>query len=196
MTSDSHQSIIIFISLTFFCAIYNEYLKCKSAKTLPTKFTDIKSIQLNSLIIFWSNRVYSLHFKNSYLSIVVRKLDFCLCENKGADQLPSNCETDQHRCFRYMDSTISLFLNPKFQASSHLLCLYSSVCVEPGRKPRRPVFLHRSSFYLGKYWHLHYPHILSCIVKSVSWILDQLPLKRDCHGTKNYSYRYFYIYLF
>ena len=26
------------------------------------------------------------------------------------------------------------FLNPKFHASSHLLCLNSSVCVRPGRK--------------------------------------------------------------
>ena len=32
------------------------------------------------------------------------------------------------------------FLNPKFQASSHLLWLHSLVCVGPGRKPRRPVF--------------------------------------------------------
>ena len=31
----------------------------------------------------------------------------CLCENKGADQLHSNCEADQRLCFRYMDSTIS-----------------------------------------------------------------------------------------
>ena len=30
------------------------------------------------------------------------------------------------------------FLNPKFTASSHLLC-YSRLCVGPGRKPRRPV---------------------------------------------------------
>ena len=29
------------------------------------------------------------------------------------------------------------FLNPKFQASSHLLWLYRPVCVGPGRKPRR-----------------------------------------------------------
>ena len=28
------------------------------------------------------------------------------------------------------------FLNPKFQVSSHLLCLYSLVCVGPVRKPR------------------------------------------------------------
>ena len=32
------------------------------------------------------------------------------------------------------------FLNTKFQVSSHLLWLYSPVCVGPGRKPRRPVF--------------------------------------------------------
>ena len=32
------------------------------------------------------------------------------------------------------------YLNPKFQASGHLLWLYNPVCVGPGRKPRRPVF--------------------------------------------------------
>ena len=32
------------------------------------------------------------------------------------------------------------FINPKFQASSHLLLPYSLVCVGPGRKPRRLVF--------------------------------------------------------
>ena len=40
----------------------------------------------------------------------VRKLDFCLCENKGADQLCSNCTADQRLCFRYTDSTILLLL--------------------------------------------------------------------------------------
>ena len=38
------------------------------------------------------------------------------------------------------------FLNPKFQASSHLLWLYSPVCVGPGRKPRRQVFSQRGSY--------------------------------------------------
>ena len=37
------------------------------------------------------------------------------------------------------------YLNPKFQAYSHLLWLYSPVCVGPGRKPRRPVFSERGS---------------------------------------------------
>ena len=40
------------------------------------------------------------------------------------------------------------YLNPKFQASNHLLCLYSPVCVGPGRKPRRPVFSQRGSYNL------------------------------------------------
>ena len=30
------------------------------------------------------------------------------------------------------------YLNPKFQASIHLLWLYSPVCIGPGQKPRRP----------------------------------------------------------
>ena len=30
---------------------------------------------------------------------------FCICENKGADQLCSNCTADQRLCFCYIDST-------------------------------------------------------------------------------------------
>ena len=52
------------------------------------------------------------------LSRIVRKPDFCLCENKGADQLRSNCEADQRLCFRHSDSTISLL--PKSEISSFL----------------------------------------------------------------------------
>ena len=61
------------------------------------------------------------------------KPTICLGENKGADQLRSNCEADQRLCFRYSDSTVPLL--SKFPVSSHLLCLYSPVCVGPVRKP-------------------------------------------------------------
>ena len=44
----------------------------------------------------------------AYLSRVMRKPTFCICENKDADQLSSNREADQRLCFRYIDSTISL----------------------------------------------------------------------------------------
>ena len=74
----------------------------------------------------------------------MRKSAFCICENKDADQLHSNGEADQHLCFRYIDSTIPLLL--KAEISSHLLWLYSSVCVGPDRKPRRPVFSQRGSY--------------------------------------------------
>ena len=53
--------------------------------------------------IFGNN--HSKHDKqpknNSFfiLSRIVRKPDFCICENKGADQLRSYCEADQHLCF-------------------------------------------------------------------------------------------------
>ena len=33
------------------------------------------------------------------MSCVMRKLDFCLCENKDADQLYVNRTADQHLCF-------------------------------------------------------------------------------------------------
>ena len=44
----------------------------------------------------------------SYMSLVMRKSAFCICENKDADQLRGNREADQRLCFRYMDSTIPL----------------------------------------------------------------------------------------
>ena len=43
----------------------------------------------------------------SYIgALFLRKPDFCICENKDADQLCSNCTADQRICFRYMDKTI------------------------------------------------------------------------------------------
>ena len=56
----------------------------------------------------------------------MRKPDFCICENKAADQLCGNRKTDQRLCFRYMDSTIPLL--PKSEISS----LYPSVISQPG----------------------------------------------------------------
>ena len=50
------------------------------------------------------------------MSIVMRKPDFCICENKNADQLRGDREADQRLCFPYTDSTIPLF--PKFEISS------------------------------------------------------------------------------
>ena len=93
-------------------------------------------------------REKNVAINKDYLSLVMRKPDFCICENKDADKLHGHPEADQRLCFRYKDTTIQslYFLNPKFQASSHLLWLYSPVCVGPGWKPRSLVFSQRGSF--------------------------------------------------
>ena len=65
----------------------------------------------------------------------MRKTTICICENKGTDQLCSNCEADQCLCFRYMDSTIPLLSKSKISILYHLLCLYRPVCVRTVRKP-------------------------------------------------------------
>ena len=44
----------------------------------------------------------------NHMSRVMRKPDFCLYENKDADQLRGDREADHRLCFRYTDSTISL----------------------------------------------------------------------------------------
>ena len=52
---------------------------------------------------------------------------------EDTDQLCGNYSADLHLCFSYIDM--------KFEASSHLLLLYSLVYARHGRKPRRQVFL-------------------------------------------------------
>ena len=57
------------------------------------------------------------------------KPTICMGENKGADQLI--------RAFVFATRIVQFlyFLNPKFQASNLLLCLYIPVCVGPVRNP-------------------------------------------------------------
>ena len=70
----------------------------------------------------------SHHF---YMSLVVRKPDFCICEIKDADQLHGNRKADQRLSFRYTDSTIPLL--PKSDISSLYL---SSVAVQWSETPK------------------------------------------------------------
>ena len=68
------------------------------------------------------------------------KPTICKCESKGPDQLRGNHEADQRLCFRFVFAASIVqslyFLNPKFQASSHVQWLHSPVCVGPGQKPQ------------------------------------------------------------
>ena len=68
------------------------------------------------------------------------------------------------------------FLDPLYQASSHLLWLYSPVCVGPGRKPRKPVFSKRGSFDNVETLHkgLDIEHLPSFCVKNKKFKTSEL----------------------
>ena len=52
----------------------------------------------------------------------MRKPDFCMCENKGTDQLCGDPAADQCLCFHYIDSAILLL--PFYEISSLLVFLH------------------------------------------------------------------------
>ena len=85
------------------------------------------------------------------------------------------------------------FPYPKFQVSSHLLYLYSSICVRPGRKSRRPVFSHCGSFNLLPLpsqvctvpLSLHAPHDMSHLVgKPTMWFPNRSDTNRPVQAQK------------
>ena len=74
------------------------------------------------------------------------KPTICIGENKGADQLRSNCEADQRFSFRYTYSTIPLLSKSKISSFQP-----SSVTVQPGlcrtwSEPKLLVFSRTGSF--------------------------------------------------
>ena len=64
--------------------------------------------------------IFSSFFRNQqniqHMSRLVRKPTICICKNKGADQLHSNCEADQRLCFRYTDSTLPFLLKSEISS--------------------------------------------------------------------------------
>ena len=54
----------------------------------------------------------------------MRKPDFCICENKDADQLRGYPKADQHLCFRYIDKYFIL-LSPVQYKLRHDNCTHS-----------------------------------------------------------------------
>ena len=101
----------------------------------------------------------------------MRKPVFCICENKDADQLISAF------VFAIRIVQFLFYLSLKFQASSHLLWLYSLVCVGPGRKPRRPVFSERGSYIWGSalHWRVQFE------------VLQQLTVLRSGQSYRHYE---------
>ena len=90
----------------------------------------------------------------------MRKTDFCLCENKGADQLRSNCEADQRLCFCYTDSAISLLLKSEISRSyPSSLTVQIGMCQTWSETPKTG-FLMSGLICADQ---LPFPHSLSCV---------------------------------
>ena len=102
------------------------------------------------------------------MSRVVRKWAFAYAKTKTQISFAVTAKLISAFVFATRRVQFLFYLNLKFQASSHLLWLYSPVCVGPGRKPRRPVFSQRGSYIhdptCSKVFHLHCKHTVLIFV--------------------------------
>ena len=94
------------------------------------------------------------------------KQPFCIGENKGADQLRGYREVTAKLICAFVFATqivqFLLYLTPGIQASSLLLCLYSSVCVGPVGKP------HCWLSHEAAHWNTYLSIKTSCMLHDVS----------------------------
>ena len=117
---------------------------------------------------FWIYKVEGLYYLCSENKDANQRLCFHVCKNQVFSAYIKWTSLWENRLFAYAKTktqisfavTVKLisvfvfatrivqslyFLNPKFQASNHLMWLYSPACIGSGRKPRRPVFSERGS---------------------------------------------------
>ena len=77
----------------------------------------------------------------------MRKPDFCLGEDKGTEQLCSNCEADQRLCFRYTDSMILLLSKFKISGLWPSETVHAGLCLTWSEIPK-PSFLASRRIYV------------------------------------------------
>ena len=58
---------------------------------------------------------FSHNATQCHMSGVMRKPAFCICENKGTEQLYSNCAADQRLCLRYLIVKYLYSIIPNFK---------------------------------------------------------------------------------
>ena len=71
-----------------------------------------------------TNKFKNIKGQMSNMHHIMRKPAFCICENKGADQLCSNCAA--HQRLRFCCIALPLLFKPLA-----IFCDYSLVCVGP-----------------------------------------------------------------
>ena len=83
------------------------------------------------------------------MSRVMRKPDFCICENKDADQLRGDREADQRLCFRYTDSTIPLLSESGVSSLwSYSVIVQSGLCQAWSETPKTGFLTTRHHIFL------------------------------------------------
>ena len=80
-----------------------------------------------------------------------KKQIFCLCENKGADQLRSNCEADQRLCFRFSDSTIPVLSKSKISSFKAAPVTVQAYLCQTWLETKLLVFLRTGSYVIACY---------------------------------------------
>ena len=103
------------VTMHLICAFVFAYTKIRfSNEAAHTLYSEMKD--LTQFVISFHFEVY-IQSKGKPIAVtdlvenvlfLMRKPDFCICQNKDADQLRSNCAADQRLCFRYTNSTIPL----------------------------------------------------------------------------------------
>ena len=98
----------------------------------------------------------------------MRKPAFCKCESKGAEQY--NRAADQLICFRFIYCKITLLpINPKFQASRHILWLQRPVCVGLFMNPGDRVYCDATQFILDAAVVIFCLHRNKAAVENENW---------------------------
>ena len=122
-----------------------------------------------------------------YMSLVMRKPAFLICENKDADQLCGNRKADQRLCFRYTDSIIPLL--SKYEISNFLpysVIAQPSLCQTWSETPKTVFLTTRLILFLNpKYQHL--ACFCSCTGSFVSCLIRNLEYRfsgDECHMSR------------
>ena len=77
----------------YFFLFLNKILCCGCSLESQSLGKSSEHPQHTTIFLLWS-------IVKNHLSRVVRKPAFCICENKGADQLRGKRKADQYHCFR------------------------------------------------------------------------------------------------
>ena len=120
----------IFIHERYICLIYKKFCfknntlweislikqRFMSSLTVNLKFT-IEQRHNVTRLLYMLHRLINVFIDSCLnMSRVMRKQDFCKCENKNADQLRGSRKADHRFCFRYTDSTIPLLRKSEFSS--------------------------------------------------------------------------------